>query len=64
VDVSSAELTAITPTEYRADVVVTLSVDDQPVLAVGVEVQLRTDTRKRKTRPPMWQTCTPGWAAL
>lgn len=48
---SSAELTDVTPTEYRADVVVTLNVDDAPAFAVVVEVQLGRDQHKRYTWP-------------
>jgi len=48
---SSGELTDVAPTEYRADVVVTLTVEETPVLAVVVEAQLRTDARKRRTWP-------------
>jgi hypothetical protein len=48
---SSAELTDVTPTEYRADATVTFSAGDEPVLAVVVEVQLRADARKRRTWP-------------
>src|SRR5262249_16933240 len=49
--VSAGELTDVAPTEYRADVVVTLNVADNPVFAVVVEVQLRVDARKRRTWP-------------
>lgn len=48
---SSGDLTDVVPTEYRADAVVTHTVDDQPVLAVVIEVQLRVDPRKRRTWP-------------
>src|SRR5436305_1943543 len=48
---SAAELTDVAPTEFRADAVVTLNVDDAPVFAVVVEVQLRIDARKRRTWP-------------
>lgn len=48
---SAGELTDIAPTEFRADAVVTLNVDDVPVFAVVVEVQLRVDPRKRQTWP-------------
>ncbi len=48
---SSAELTDVAPTEYRADLVVTLASGGAPVLAVVVEVQLRADARKRRTWP-------------
>jgi hypothetical protein len=49
--VSSADLTDVTPTEYRADVVITLTAGETTVLAVVVEAQLRTDARKRLTWP-------------
>jgi hypothetical protein len=48
---SSADLTDIAPTEYRADAVVTLDGDGDPALAVVVEVQLRVDIRKRRSWP-------------
>src|SRR5512142_2344033 len=48
---SAAELNDVTPTEYRADAVVTLDVADAPVFAVVVEVQLRPDKRKRRSWP-------------
>jgi len=48
---SSGELTDLTPTEYRADAVVTLTAGDSPVLAVVVEAQLRADAHKRRTWP-------------
>jgi hypothetical protein len=47
---SSGELTDIAATEYRADAVVTLHNEGgQPVLAVVVEVQLRTDPQKLRS---------------
>jgi hypothetical protein len=48
---SAAELTDVTPTEYRADAVVTLNVAGRPVFAVVVEVQLSADSRKRYVWP-------------
>jgi hypothetical protein len=48
---SSADLTDVTPTEYRADAVVTLTDEGLTVLAVVVEVQLRIAARKRRTWP-------------
>jgi hypothetical protein len=48
---SSGDLADVMPTEYRADLVVTLTVEKSPVWAVVVEVQLRTDARKRRTWP-------------
>jgi hypothetical protein len=44
--IESADLTDVLPAEYRADVVVLL-VDGKPVLGIVVEVQLKTDERKR-----------------
>lgn len=49
--VTSGDLTDVTPTEYRADVAVTLNKDDTVVFAVVVEAQLRADARKRRTWP-------------
>jgi hypothetical protein len=49
--VSSGDLTVITPTEYRADAVIVLTIDYAPVLAVVVEVQLSQDKTKRRTWP-------------
>lgn len=49
--VTSGDLTDIAPTEYRADAVITLSDDNGLVQAIVVEVQLRPDTRKRRTWP-------------
>lgn len=48
---ASSDLNQVTPTEYRADAVVTLDGARGPVLAVVVEVQLGTDTDKRYTWP-------------
>jgi hypothetical protein len=48
---SSAELTDVAPTEYRADAVVTLTRSGVEVLAVVVEVQLRVDAKKRHSWP-------------
>ncbi len=50
-EVQSNEFTDITPTEYRADVVVTLTFNSKAVFAVVVEAQLRTDERKRWSWP-------------
>jgi hypothetical protein len=47
----SGDLTAIAPTEYRADSVVTLVSGDQPVLAIITEIQLRPDPAKRYSWP-------------
>ncbi len=55
VRLESAELTDISPAEYRADLVVLL-VDGKPVLGIVVEVQLQRDDRKRFT----WPVCVPG----
>ncbi len=51
VELTSAELSDVAPTEYRADAVVKLTVNTKPVWAVVVEVQLRTDVRKRRSWP-------------
>jgi hypothetical protein len=50
-DVSSGDLNDIAPTEYRADLVITFTTHDKPVLAVVVEAQLRADRRKRRSWP-------------
>ncbi|MDQ3990292.1 MAG: hypothetical protein M3291_14080 [Actinomycetota bacterium] len=50
--VESAELTDVSPTEFRADTVVVLTAaDGTAVEAVVVEVQLRRDHRKRRSWP-------------
>jgi hypothetical protein len=49
--VESSELTDLTPTEYRADAVVTLTTEDTPVLAVVIEAQLGRDPAKRRSWP-------------
>lgn len=51
VRLDSNELTDLTPTEYRADAVVTLSEAGRPVLAIIVEVQLGKDPSKRRSWP-------------
>jgi hypothetical protein len=48
---SSADLTDVGATEYRADAVVTLRARASPVLAVVVEIQLKPDKRKRHSWP-------------
>jgi hypothetical protein len=48
--VESADLSELTPAEYRADLVVLL-VDDKPVLGIIVEVQLQRDERKALSWP-------------
>jgi hypothetical protein len=48
--IESAELTQVQPAEYRADLVVLLY-EGRPVLGIVVEVQLRTDERKRYSWP-------------
>ncbi|GAA1801625.1 hypothetical protein GCM10009682_24420 [Luedemannella flava] len=48
---SSSDLTAVMSTEYRADAVVTFVVDDAPVHAVIVEVQLKKVEKKRRSWP-------------
>lgn len=49
--ITSADATEVTPTEYRADAVITLTEGDRPVLAVIVEAQLRPDPAKRWSWP-------------
>gem|GEM_PF-6760576 len=48
--IESADLTQVTPTEYRADLVVLL-VDGKPVLGIVVEAQLRKDDGKKYSWP-------------
>lgn len=48
---SSGDLNDVTPTEYRADAVVTLAEEGITVLAVVIEVQLRIAARKRRSWP-------------
>jgi hypothetical protein len=50
-EVKAVEFTDLTPTEYRADAVVELTHNDQKVLAVVVEVQLRSDNEKHWSWP-------------
>jgi hypothetical protein len=47
----SGDLPDLTPTEYRADVVVTLLSGQKAVLAVIAEIQLKPDPAKRRTWP-------------
>jgi len=49
--VVSADLTETQPAEYRADIVVLLLDDGQPVRVIIVEVQLKRDDDKRFTWP-------------
>jgi hypothetical protein len=49
--VESGDLPDLTPTEYRADVVVVLTAAETPVLAVVVEVQLGRDKGKQWSWP-------------
>jgi hypothetical protein len=49
--VAAADFTELAPTEYRADVVVELSVGAAPVLAVVVEIQRDREHDKRYTWP-------------
>ena len=49
--VASPDLSKAAPTEYRADAVVTLVDDGEPVLEVIVEVQLAKDESKRRVWP-------------
>jgi hypothetical protein len=48
---STSVLTDVAPTEYRADAVVSLDLNDLPMFAIVVEVQLRPDPHKRRTWP-------------
>ena len=48
--IESADLTEVSPTEYRADLVILL-VEGKPVLGIVVEVQLASDSDKRFTWP-------------
>ena len=50
VRIDSADLTEISPAEYRADLVVSL-LDGAPVLGIIIEVQLSPDERKRFVWP-------------
>ena len=47
----SADLTQITPTQYRADLVVVLERAERPVLGIVVEVQFKRDLAKRYSWP-------------
>ncbi len=47
----SSDFTSVTPTEYRADAVVTFTLRDKPVFAVVIEAQLSCVPRKRLTWP-------------
>ncbi len=47
----SADLTQITPTQYRADLVVVLERAERPVLGIVVEVQFKRDVGKRYSWP-------------
>src|SRR3954469_736013 len=49
--IASADLTEIQPAEYRADIVVILFHDGNPVRVVIVEVQLAADPKKRLSWP-------------
>jgi hypothetical protein len=49
--VSPSELNDVTPTEYRADLVVSFTDGETVVLAVVLEAQLRKDRRKRRSWP-------------
>src|SRR3954465_11311094 len=49
--IASADLTEIQPAEYRADIVVILFHDGNPVRVVIVEVQLAADPQKRLSWP-------------
>ncbi len=49
--IASADLTEIQPAEYRADIVVILFYNGNPVRVVIVEVQLAADPKKRLSWP-------------
>jgi len=49
--VTAAAFTDLDPAEYRADVVIRLDLDDAPVEAVIVEIQLDRDVKKRTSWP-------------
>src|SRR3954447_19229961 len=49
--IASADLTEIRPAEYRADIVVILFYNGNPVRVVIVEVQLAADPKKRLRWP-------------
>lgn len=49
--ISSGELNDVTPTEYRADLVVAFTNGETPALAVIIEAQLRSDRHKRRSWP-------------
>ena len=57
--IGAANLTEVTPTEYRADLVVLLR-DGEPVLAIVVEVQLDRDSDKRYVWPA-WGPLRNSW---
>jgi hypothetical protein len=49
--VSASELTTVTPTEYRADLVITVGGRKKTALAVVMEAQLSIDMSKRRSWP-------------
>ena len=49
--IHAADLTEIRPVEYRADLVVLLLIENEPVYGIIVEVQLSSDPRKRYVWP-------------
>lgn len=51
ITLARSELGDVVPAEYRADVVLVLTQNGAPALALAVEVQLATDPRKRFTWP-------------
>ena len=52
VRIEASDLTQVTPTEYRADLVLTLyNDDDEPVMGIVVEVQLQIDRQKEYSWP-------------
>ena len=65
VRLASGQLTDLSPTEYRADAVVTFhaaeaDAEDRAVLAVVVEAQLSKDPDKHKAGRSTPPPCTPG----
>ncbi len=51
VEVARSEFTQLAPTEYRADLVLTLRDEEKPVFGIVLEVQLQADPEKKRTWP-------------
>ncbi len=62
-EAASGDLPDLSPTEYRADSVITFSNVDGPVFAVVIEVQLARDKRKRWSWPVYLTTLRAGCGA-